>query len=53
MTKKNSIFEINADISLFKNVTVEQLRGQINKGRHLDHVIEMLSQQMKIGGFRE
>ena len=52
MTKKNSIFEVSTDISLFKQVTNSQPRGNVSKGRHLDHVMEILSQQMNIGGYR-
>ncbi|MBM7691133.1 integrase [Peribacillus deserti] len=67
MTKKNSIFEVKADISLFKQGsakvgiqeklldTSSSTTASANEkdGRDLDSIMEIIIQQMKVSGYRE
>ncbi|MCU9614050.1 site-specific integrase [Caldibacillus lycopersici] len=61
MTKKKDIFEVNAEIPLFKqklntgisntSTSVTVVKKQI--GRNLDSVMEIIIQQMQVSGYRE
>lgn len=53
MAKRNSIFDVGTDISLFQQSMAVKQQPIKKQGRHLEHVMEILSQQMKVSGFRE
>lgn len=53
MTMRNSIFDVGADISLFQQSMAVKQQPTKKQGRHLEYVMEILSQQMKVSGFKE